>query len=230
MSFAPALIIVDLQEDFCPPSGSLAVPNGRDIVGVANALLNLPFVLKVATKDWHPQDHISFASNHEPPNNVPYSTVITIRNPLNPQETQSSLLWPDHCVQSTFGAELIKELDQDKVDEVVKKGMDKRVEMYSAFADPFLRPAVANSGLAQLLRDKRITHCYVLGLAFDYCVKETAIHAVKEGFTTYIVADGTKAVDQSDEAVQKLKELLILSGVQIIDFAGPEVERVRHMS
>ena len=168
---------------------------GRAIVPILNQLLSLPFVVKIATKDFHPPDHISFASNHAPPNNVPFVSTITIQNPLNPEETQETRLWPIHCVQGTKGAELLHELEVDKVDHIVEKGQDERVEMYSAFADPFTNPNVSRSELAQILHGKGITDVYVAGLAADYCVKYTALDARKEGFKTWVVGEATRAVD-----------------------------------
>ncbi|PSN65102.1 Isochorismatase hydrolase [Corynespora cassiicola Philippines] len=214
MSFKPALVLVDVQEDFCPPNGSLAVAGGRDIVPALNELLSLPFPVKIATKDFHPQDHISFASNHEPPNNKPFESTITIHNPLNPDETQETRLWPDHCVQGSKGAELLPELDVGKVHHIVEKGQDRRVEMYSAFADPFTNPNVAKSKLAQLLHDAGVTDVYVAGLAADYCVKFTALDAAKEGFKTWVLGDATRAVDPSAlPGVQKTYEG---AGVKVI--------------
>lgn len=197
MPFKPALVIVDVQEDFCPPNGSLAVAGGRDIVPLVNDLLALPFPLKIATKDFHPRDHISFASNHEAPNNKPFESLITISNPLNPSETQETRLWPDHCVQGTKGSELLPELDVAKVHEIVEKGQDKRVEMYSAFADPFQNPCVSKSGLAKLLHDAQVTDVFVAGLAADYCVRYTALDSAKEGFKTRVIGEATRAVDPS---------------------------------
>ncbi|KAF1816173.1 Isochorismatase hydrolase [Eremomyces bilateralis CBS 781.70] len=193
--FNPALLIVDFQEDFCPPNGSLAVKGGRDIAPVLNRLLDLPFTLKIATKDWHPKNHVSFASNHPHPNNKPFESFFTITNPLNPAESAATRLWPDHCVQRTPGAELAPELDQTKLDEIIEKGQDERVEMYSVFADLFVNPTVYRSGISKMLKEKEITHVYVAGLAMDYCVKYSALHAAKEGFGTVVIADATKAVD-----------------------------------
>jgi nicotinamidase-related amidase len=153
--------------------------------------------VKIATKDFHPQDHISFASNHPPPNNKPFESMIVIKNPLNPEETQETRLWPDHCVQGTKGSELLPELDVTKVQHIVEKGQDKRVEMYSAFADPFLNPTVSRSKLAQILSDAGVTDVFVAGLAADYCVKFTALDAHKEGLKTWVVEDATRAVDPS---------------------------------
>lgn len=190
-----ALFVPSIAELF--QNGSLAVGGGRDIVPLINELLSYPFPVKIATKDFHPQDHISFASNHPPPNNIPFASSIVIKNPLNPEETQETRLWPDHCVQGTKGAELLPELDVTKVQHIVEKGQDKRVEMYSAFADPFLSPTVAQSKLAQILREAGITDVFVAGLAADYCVKFTALDARKEGFKTWVVKDATRAVDPS---------------------------------
>ncbi|KAJ6554338.1 Isochorismatase-like protein [Mycena capillaripes] len=199
MDVKVALIIVDLQEDFCPPNGSLAVSGGRDIIPIVNRLLTSSvFDVKVATKDWHPEDHISFATNHPEPNNRPFESFAKVINPHNPSESYETRLWPVHCVQDTPGAELVPELDIGKVDKIIEKGQDKRVEMYSAFADPFENPCVAQSELRGYLKGKGVGKVYVVGLAMDYCVKATAIHAVKEGFDTYIVDDATKAVDPSE--------------------------------
>ncbi|KAI9789440.1 MAG: NAD(+) salvage pathway protein, partial [Piccolia ochrophora] len=156
--FKPALLVVDYQEDFCPPSGSLAVTGGRDIATVINGLLQLPFALRVATKDWHPPDHISFADNHDGPDNEPFTSIADVSNPENPSETFQTRLWPVHCVQGSHGAQLIPELDVDRIDHVVEKGQDKRVEMYSAFRNPFRNPPGPSTGLPRLLKDAHISH------------------------------------------------------------------------
>ncbi|KAH6883052.1 pyrazinamidase/nicotinamidase-like protein [Alternaria rosae] len=225
MSFKPALVIVDVQEDFCPPNGALAVTGGRNIVPIINEFLTYPFTLKVATKDFHPPDHVSFASNHSPPNNKPFESTFTIKNPNNPDETQETRLWPDHCVQGTKGSELLPELDVSKVDHIVEKGQDKRVEMYSAFADPFKRPSVAKSGLAETLRKAEITDVFVVGLAGDYCVKYTAIDAQKEGFKTWVVGDATRAVDPS--AMGEVHKEYEKVGVTVIAKDDAQVQRVK---
>lgn len=214
MTFKPALVIVDVQEDFCPPNGSLAVAGGRDIVPILNELLALPFPVKIATKDFHPRDHISFASNHPPPDNKPFESIITIANPLNPSETQQTRLWPDHCVQGTPGAELLPELDVAQVHRIVEKGQDKRVEMYSAFADPFEQPCVSKSDLAKILHDEGITDVFVAGLAADYCVKCTAVDAAKEGFTTRVIGEATRAVDPT--AMDDVLKAYEAAGVAVI--------------
>jgi nicotinamidase-related amidase len=226
--FIPILIIVDFQEDFCPPDGSLAVPHGRDIASAVNSLLDMPFALKIATQDWHPADHVSFASNHPPPNNKPFESFATIVNPENPEEKMESRLWPVHCVQNTPGAELVPELDFKKVDRVVKKGMDHRVEMYSAFAPPFRSPTVCSSGLVDVLKDAGATHVFVVGLAADYCVKFTALDAAEHGFDTVVVEEGTRAVD--DKSMAQVKAEMESKGVRIVSLKGIEVKRVKEMT
>ncbi|KAK4129158.1 nicotinamidase [Parathielavia appendiculata] len=198
--FRPALLVVDMQEDFCPPNGALPVPEGRSIIPLINTLLSLPtFHLKIATKDWHPPDHISFASNHTNTTTHttkrPFLDTTTITNPHNPSETYTTRLWPVHCVQSTPGASLVPELATAQLTHTIEKGQDPRVEMYSAFYSPLKDPRVSDSGLAALLRSHGITHVYVVGLAADYCVRCTAEDAVAEGFETYVVEEGTRAVD-----------------------------------
>jgi len=228
MSFKPALVVVDMQEDFCPPDGALAVTGGRDIVPTINELLTYPFALKVATKDYHPRDHISFASNHTAPNNKPFESTFIIKNPHNPEETQETRLWPDHCIQGTKGAELLPELLISKVDRIVEKGQDKRVEMYSAFADPFKSPCVAKSDLAETLRTAGITDVYVVGLAADYCVKYTALDAQKEGFKTWVVSDAVKAVDPSamDDVHKEYAEI----GVTVIGKGDAQIQKVKEQA
>ncbi|KAH6639177.1 Isochorismatase-like protein [Boeremia exigua] len=227
MSFKPALVIVDVQEDFCPPNGALAVAGGRDIVPAINELLALPFALRVATKDFHPPDHISFASTHAAPNNQPFVSKATITNPLNAAETLETQLWPDHCVQGTAGAELLPELDVARVDCVVEKGQDRRVEMYSAFADPFPSHC-AQSDLAATLKRAGITDVFVAGLAADYCVRFTALDAQKHGFKTWVIGEATKAVDPSslDDVYRGYDE----AGVRVIGKDDGQVQRVRELA
>ncbi|KAK3936173.1 Isochorismatase-like protein [Diplogelasinospora grovesii] len=244
--FKPALLVVDMQEDFCPPNGSLAVAGGRDIVAAINHLLKLPFALKVATKDWHKPDHVSFAVNHPLPdtnttpssyatNNgtstpqshpkqtkQPFVDTCIIRHPDDPSQSYETRLWPVHCVQDSPGAQLIPELDHQSIHMVHQKGTDSRVEMYSAFYDPL---RVYDSKLADVLRMRGITHVYVVGLAADYCVKFTALDSQAEGFTTYIIDECTEAVDPDYWETQGKAEVQA-AGVKIISVTGPEVKRV----
>lgn len=191
---------------------------GRDIAKVINELLDLPFAIKIATQDWHPRDHISFAPNHAPPNNKPFESTITYGNPGNASERETTRLWPVHCVQGTHGAELVPELHVSKVDHVVQKGQDKRVEMYSAFKDPFKSPCVSESNLSKLLKEASVETVFVVGLATDYCVKQTALHAKEEGFTTFIVEEATRGVDVGETAMAALKEELKRAGVLFQSF------------
>ncbi|KAI1333593.1 pyrazinamidase/nicotinamidase [Xylariaceae sp. FL0016] len=220
-NFRPALIVVDLQEDFCPPNGSLAVPGGRDIAPLINKLLALPFVFKVATKDWHPADHISFAPNHA--GKQPFADTVTIVNPHDDAQRYESRLWPIHCIQGSSGADLLPELNAGKLDHVLEKGADARVEMYSPFYDPFT-PPVCDSGLAGLLREHGVTDVYVVGLAADYCVKSAAVDAAKEGFRTYLVEEGTKPVDAA--AWPECRKGMEEAGVKVVSMQDAEVRRL----
>ncbi|RFU24754.1 hypothetical protein B7463_g11584, partial [Scytalidium lignicola] len=178
--------------------------------------------MKIATRDWHPSDHISFASNH--PGASPYISTTTVINPSNPSETYESRLWPDHCIQGTSGAQLVPELDRSKIDAVVDKGMRKEVEMYSAFFDPLQKPRISDSGLSGMLKSKGITDVYVVGLAADYCVKFTAIDAAKEGFRTFVIEEGTRAVDPGTWSETKAE--LSSQRVDVIDMASGELRKV----
>lgn len=175
-----ALILVDIQNDFCP-GGHLEVPEGNQVVPVANALMDR-FDLVVATQDWHPADHGSFAANH--PWRKP-GQVIDL-NGL-PQ-----VLWPIHCVQESFGAEFVQSLHTDKIDQIFVKGTDPGIDSYSGFYDNGHRKA---TGMGDFLKEKGVDTVYVMGLATDYCVKFTALDAVALGFKTYLVADGCRGVN-----------------------------------
>ncbi|CAH0048189.1 unnamed protein product [Clonostachys solani] len=219
--FKPALIVVDFQEDFCPPNGSLAVPNGRDISPTVNSLLHLPFPLKLATRDWHPPSHISFSPNH--PDTSPFTSSITIHHPTDPSHLPYvTTLWPAHCVAGTPGAQLVPELDAARLHAVLDKGTRPDLEMYSAFYDPF---RVEDTGLADRLRALAATHVFVVGLAADYCVRATALHAVQEGYVTYIVEEGTRPV--SPEGWPACRRELVDGGVRMVSFDGEEVAAVR---
>lgn len=200
----------------CVQNGSLAVPNGREIIPAINELLALPFVLKVATKDHHPTDHISFASNH--PGSKPFTSFTTIVNPANPAETYESRLWPDHCVVGTPGNELVQELHLSKVDSVILKGRDPRVEMYSAFQSPLRDPPLqeAVSELPGLLKEKGVKHVFVVGLAGDYCVKATAIDSAEGGWKTTIIEEATRCVNAADW--ETVKDELKGKGVEVVSF------------
>ena len=198
------------------------------MIPVVNDLLKLPFVLKVATKDHHPRDHISFASNHE--GKQPFTSFATIRNPNNPNEAYESRLWPDHCIVGTVGNELVKELDVGKVDLVVHKGTDPRVEMYSAFKPPLGDPPLkeSESELENALKEKGVTDVYFVGLAGDYCVRFSAIDCAKAkdaGWNTYVIEEGIRCVDPGvgwEEARAEMSD----AGVKVVSVKDTVVQRI----
>jgi len=175
-----ALLLVDIQNDFMP-FGALPVPDGDAVVLVANALM-ARFPLVVATQDWHPSDHGSFASAH--PGHAP-GDVIDLGG-------VAQVLWPDHCVQSSPGASLHSALDVGGIDHVVRKGTDPAIDSYSAFYD---NGHLKDTGLAAFLNERGVDEFVVVGLATDYCVKFTVLDAAGLGFGVTVVEDGCRAVD-----------------------------------
>ncbi len=196
-----ALILVDLQNDFLP-GGALAVPEGDEVVPVAN-LLQLHFDRVVATRDWHPADHGSFAANH--PGREPGEVIELGGRP--------QVLWPVHCVQGTPGAELAPGLERAKIEKVFFKGVDARVDSYSAFFD---NAAERSTGLGEYLRRTGVDRVYVMGLATDYCVKFSALDAVKLGFETFVVEDGCRGVDLEAGDSERAFETLRRAGVRVV--------------
>ena len=183
-----ALIAVDVQNDFTPatvskPDGALAVPDGNAVVAKINALMPR-FDLVVATQDWHPPGHKSFASEHA--GREPFETIQW--------RGLEQVLWPDHCVQGTAGAEFVTALDIDRVHHVVRKGTDPDIESYSAFFDNGHRKA---TGLAEYLREQGVDTVYVAGIATDVCVKFTVLDACELGFQTYVLTDACRGVDMN---------------------------------
>lgn len=202
-----------------------------ETVPLINRLLaSNKFKLKVATKDWHPESHISFAPNHPAPNNKPFESFIKMSNHVanKPDEKMQQRLWPVHCVQNTKGAELLPELDTDKVDIVIEKGSDERVEMYSAFSDCFGNLTAGKGGvnhdLAQILRDKGITETYCVGIAGEYCVRFTAADSAKAGFKTYVIEEGQKCSNPG--AWPDVKKSLEAGGVVMVSQESAEVQRL----
>jgi len=196
-----ALILVDIQNDFCP-GGSLAVDDGDKIVQVVNQLQK-KFDLVVATQDWHPADHVSFAANHENKNPGEFIAL---------GESQQ-ILWPVHCAQGSKGAEFVSTLDTEKVNRVFQKGTDKMVDSYSGFFD---NDHNSSTGLGDYLKEKGVEEVYVTGLATDYCVKFTALDAVNLGFKTNLVLDACRGVNLSAGDVEKAVEELKAAGVKVI--------------
>src|ERR671913_253028 len=194
-----ALILVDIQNDFMP-GGPLAVPEGNEIIPLVNELQD-SFSLVVATQDWHPRNHKSFASNHE--DKKTFQTIM-----LHGLE---QVLWPDHCIQGTEGAQLHSSLDLKKVEGIFRKGMDAEIDSYSAYYD---NGSKKSTGLAGYLRERKIKKVYVCGLAADYCVYYTAKDSIKENFETYIIEDATRAIDAN--GFLKAKENILANGGKII--------------
>jgi nicotinamidase/pyrazinamidase len=174
-----ALLIIDIQNDFLP-AGALAVPGGEEIIPLVNQLQNR-FELVVATQDWHPKGHKSFASNHEGK-----KVFETIEWQGHPQ-----VLWPDHCVQGTRGAELSSAVNWNKVEAIFRKGTSAEIDSYSGFYD---NGHLKSTGLVGYLIERNITQVYIAGLAADYCVYFTAKDALEEGFRTYVIEDATRAI------------------------------------
>lgn len=167
-----ALIIVDVQNDFIP-GGTLPVPNGDEIIPIINQIQD-KFDLVVATQDWHPQNHKSFSSNH--PNKKVFDKII-----LNGIE---QILWPDHCVQESYGAQLHKVLNTKLIETIFRKGMNPEIDSYSAFYD---NGHIKSTGLAPFLKGRNVSEIYLVGLAGDFCVYYSCKDALNEGFNVFII-------------------------------------------
>lgn len=193
-----ALIIVDVQRDFLP-GGALAVPEGDAIIPVLNRI-QAHYNVVALTQDWHPPNHLSFASNH--PGRKPLEVIELGGLP--------QVLWPDHCVWNTPGAAVADALDTGRAAAIFRKGMDPRVDSYSGFFDNGRRH---KTGLAEWLRGLGVTEVHVAGLAADYCVAWTAMDACDLGFRTVIVEDATRPI--SAEGFMRMKEDLRARGIRV---------------
>jgi nicotinamidase/pyrazinamidase len=203
-----ALLVIDVQPDFLP-GGSLAVAEGdRVIPGIRALMESGSFGVQVATQDWHTPGHASFASSHD--GRRPFD-LITLHG-------HEQVLWPDHCVQGTRGAELHPDLPWDRLDAVIRKGSDPAVDSYSGFRNNWGpggdRPP---TGLTGYLRDRGVDRVYLCGLARDYCVRWSAEDAAEAGFETFFIWDLTRSVDPSGD--EELRAKLEGRGVQIIQKA-----------
>jgi len=199
-----ALILVDIQNDFLP-GGALAVPEGDAVIPVANKVQGV-FPLIVATQDWHPANHGSFAANH--PGKRPFDQ--TELNGL-PQT-----LWPVHCVQNTPGAAFAAGLKQDCFAKIFQKGTDPGIDSYSGFFDNGQRKS---TGLGEWLREKGVTEVFVCGLATDYCVKFTALDAVRFGFKANLIVDACRGVNLSPNDTKHAITELRRAGIGICQSA-----------
>lgn len=209
MPASSCLLVVDLQPDFLP-GGALPVAGGDAILDAAGALLaSGRFDVCVATQDWHPPGHLSFASSH--PGRRPMEAIELYGH--------EQILWPDHCVQGTAGAELVAGLPWTKVAAIVRKGMDPRVDSYSAFRNNWdpdgKRPP---TGLAGYLRERGVEEVWLCGLARDFCVKWSAEDAAAEGFRVRVLWDLTRPVVPASDAAVEAD--LQARGVEIVNAAA----------
>jgi len=193
------------------PTGMLPVTEGDAVIPITNALMP-HYQTIVATQDWHPADHGSFAANH--PWRKP-GQVIDLHG-------LQQVLWPIHCVQNTWGAEFVADLDSDRITEIFQKGTDPEIDSYSGFYDNGHRKS---TGMAEWLKEKEITEVHVLGVAADFCVKFTVLDALSEGFTTVLVKDATRGVNlQSGDVEQAITEMQDAGA--LIQFSGELVEDI----
>ncbi len=199
-----ALILVDIQNDFLP-GGALAVPNGDQVIPIANQL-QAAFPLVIATQDWHPANHGSFAASH-PGKNVFDQIEL---NGL-PQT-----LWPVHCVRHTKGAELATALTRDRIAKIFPKGTDVGIDSYSGLFDNGHRKS---TGLGEWLKAQGVTEVFVCGLATDYCVKFTALDAAQMGFRTHLIEDASRGVNLRPYDVKNAVEEMKRAGVAVVQSA-----------
>ena len=197
-----ALLLIDLQNDFLP-DGSLPIRNGDEVISVANRLMEAgDYDLIVATQDWHPQNHGSFASQHEG------------KNPFDMGELDGlpQVMWPDHCVQNTYGAQLASALNTEPIDQICTKGQDQNVDSYSAFYDNAKRNSTR---LGDWLKERKIDELHVMGLATDYCVKFSVLDALALGFKVQVITDGCRAAapDTGKQAQQEMLEAGALADI-----------------
>lgn len=196
-----ALIVVDVQRDFCS-GGALAVPDGDAVVPVVNRLMS-SFDLVVATQDWHPRAHGSFASQHPG------------RHPGEMGELSGlpQVMWPDHCVQGSIGARWHPLLDEGPIEAIIRKGTSPEVDSYSGFFDNGRR---RDTGMAAYLRGRDVKRVAVVGLATDYCVKFTALDAVSEGFEVWLVLDACRGVELQPGDVEAAVAEMRAAGVRVV--------------
>ncbi len=195
------LLVVDVQNDFLP-GGSLAVGGGDVIIPIINALAH-KFTNVVLTQDWHPSDHISFASNHY--GEKPFESIDL---PYGKQ-----VLWPDHCIWDSEGAEFSAELEIPHAQTIIRKGYHRLVDSYSAFQEADRQ---TRTGLAAYLHERGIQKVYVVGLATDYCVSWTAIDAADNGFEVTVIEDATRAIDNNGSLAKAWADMAAASVKRVL--------------
>ncbi len=196
-----ALLLIDIQNDFLP-GGALAIPEGDQVIEVANRAMESADHV-VATQDWHPVDHGSFASQHD---GVEIGDSFLL-------DGLPQIAWPDHCVQGTRGAEFAAALHRDRIQHIVRKGTDRAIDSYSGFFDNDHRLA---TGLDEYLRSQGIRELTVMGLATDYCVKFTVLDAIELGYVTHVRLDGCRGVNLLPGDVAAAVEMMRAKGAEIL--------------
>jgi len=194
-----ALVIIDVQNDFMP-GGALAVPEGDKILPLINDLQE-KFELVIATQDWHPNKHASFSSSHK---NSEEFEVIKL-------DGLDQVLWPEHCIQNTEGANFHSDLKTSRIEAIFRKGTHKKIDSYSGFYD---NAHLNSTGLAGYLKEKGVTELYFVGLAAEYCVYFSMIDALAEGFQATLLEDGTRALNDND--FEKAKLDILRKGGKVI--------------
>ncbi|MEX0719402.1 MAG: bifunctional nicotinamidase/pyrazinamidase [Balneolaceae bacterium] len=187
-----ALLIVDVQYDFLP-GGALEVPNGDIIIPVINKLIP-HFDCIVQTQDWHPNNHSSFASNNE--GKKPYETIKV--------KYGEQVLWPDHCVQGTHGADFHHNLEQNTSQLIIRKGFRPSIDSYSAF---FENDHKTTTGLHGYLQERQVDEIFITGLATDFCVKWSALDTIKKGYKTYVIEDAVRGINIEGSVQKSIDEM-----------------------
>lgn len=195
-----ALLIVDVQNDFCP-GGALEVENGDKIIPVVNKLSE-QFAAVIQTQDWHPENHSSFASNHD--GKQPYETIE--------MEYGEQVLWPDHCVQGSRGADFHPDFNVTNSQLIIRKGFREELDSYSAFYE---NDNETTTGLTGYLKKRSIDKLFVCGLATDFCVKWSVLDGIKEGFEVVVIEDAVKGID-IDGSVEEAWEEMEKAGAEHI--------------
>lgn len=195
------LLVIDIQNDFCP-GGRLEVNDGDKIVPVINRFSNL-FPLVVATQDWHPEDHVSFARNHTGKKDFDTIRIGDI----------DQILWPDHCVQGSKGADFHPVVDDSHFNIILRKGTKTELDSYSAF---FENDRKTSTGLEYYLRGLGVVDVYISGLATDFCVFYTAMDAIELKYNTFLIEDAVKGVNLPEGSVEKAKQTMKSAGINFV--------------